>query len=49
MSNAIGRAHGKRGRIALLDKDASLVSYTHLHRRALFEIDGAVVGSRSWP
>ncbi len=41
MSNALGIAHGKFGRVALLDMDASLVRHAHPHCHVLIKAEGA--------
>jgi len=41
MSNAIRIAHGKFGRVALLDMDASLVRHAHPHCHVLIKAGGA--------
>ena len=41
MSNALRIAHGKFGRVALLDMDASLVRHAHPHCHVLIKADGA--------
>lgn len=41
MSKAVRIAHGKFGRVALLDMDASLVRHAHPHCHVLIKADGA--------
>ena len=41
MSNAVRIAHGKFGRVALLDMDASLVRHAHPHCHVLIKAEGA--------
>lgn len=41
MSNALRIAHGKFGRVALLDMDASLVRHAHPHCHVLIKAEGA--------
>ncbi|HTZ79749.1 MAG TPA: AraC family transcriptional regulator [Stellaceae bacterium] len=41
MSNAVRIAHGKFGRVALLDMDASLVRHAHPHCHVLLKAEGA--------
>jgi len=41
MSNALRIAHGKFGRVALLDMDASLVRHAHPHCHVLIKAAGA--------
>ncbi len=41
MSNALRIAHGKFGRVALLDMDASLVRHAHPHCHVLLKAEGA--------
>src|SRR5271170_6750148 len=53
MSNALRIAHGKFGRVALLDMDASLVRHAHPHCHVLIKATGAdtqfLVGERLVP
>src|SRR5258708_2133142 len=41
MSNVLRIAHGKFGRVALLDMDASLVRHAHPHCHVLLKAEGA--------